>query len=80
MHGQSQTPNLPDDSVLGRAAVRRSGQPQDPRHRFGADADSSGLREGQKGAARAALTEALERAQGLLEEVQADRLVVPGQA
>ena len=66
MHGQSETPNLSDDALLRRASVLRSSQPEDPRHRLQTDDDPSRQREGQQGTLDPSPTEALERAQDLL--------------
>lgn len=79
MHTQSQASNLSDDALLGGTAILRGSQPEDRGLRFGPNDDTRGLRQGKEGTLGTALTEALDRAENLLDEVQADRTALPGQ-
>ena len=72
MHQVSQTPNLSDYSLCHRHEILRSSQPTPGGHRLQADADSHHPRQGSQTETSSTLAKIIDRAQGILETVQAN--------
>ena len=79
MHRKPQTSNLSDDALLGRTAILRGCQPEDCGSRLRPNDAAGGLRQGEERTIGATLTEAFDRAENLLDEIQADQTVLSGQ-
>ena len=79
MHDQPQTSDLSDDALRRRAETLRSGQLEDPGHRFRSDDAACRDGQGEEGTLDSTLTQTLETVEGLLESVQATDPAVPRQ-
>ncbi len=71
MHQEPQATNLSDNTLRHRDAILRSGQPAHPRHRLQANANSYPARQRSQATSSPALTATTQRAERILEAVQA---------